>query len=276
MATAHSATTSVYPPVTRADRREHHYVSNENRDARLQLDNFQKQKKRLLSLLGGKKKTFETLQRQRETQEWARILPMPENGNIERCFDLFVEANEHGDVHILLRDWSDQLSKIHGRPVNFIIPFLRINLWDVQGVKKGIPTPHLWVVINDTSDHMRITETNTRKSPLLGATNFGNNMLAHVDNKEWRRRRFGMIFAVSPRANATYFHKMERHAKMLISKIEKGEIGQFTYGQSSPLLSFNIHSLLEHTAFSIAADCLYGVDDVRLSFLSCFILFFEL
>ena len=60
------------------------------------------------------------------------------------------------------------------------------------------------------------------------------------------------------------FYNLNMLPEMLISKIELGEVGQFTYGQTSPLLSFNIHSLLEHTAFSIAADCLYGVNDVMI------------
>jgi cytochrome P450 len=207
-------------------------------------------------MFGGKEKTWQYFDKQNKS-DWASKLAKPAGGDLEKAFNLFVESNEHGDPHSLLKDWNDQLSAEHGGPVNYILPFLRINLWN----GKQEATPHLWVVINNPEDHMRIVEDNPGKSPMFGATNYGNNFLAHVDNKEWRRRRFGLIFAVSPRANETYFHKMERHAHMLIDKFMRAEGGQFTYGQTTPEPCFNVHSMIEHTAFSIAADCLYDADD---------------
>tara|TARA_B110000008_G_C16747877_1_gene475354 strand:+ start:277 stop:471 length:195 start_codon:yes stop_codon:yes gene_type:complete len=58
-----------------------------------------------------------------------------------------------------LKDWNDKLSAEHGGPANYILPFLRINLWN----GKEEMGPHMWVVINNPEDHLRIVESNTCK-----------------------------------------------------------------------------------------------------------------
>ena len=266
MASLYNAQRPLHPPTTKASRREHQYSSGENRQARLKLPIFQQRLKTFYQMFGGKAKTLQYFRNgTTHPSSWASHLPSVENNNIELAFEKWIEANEHGDSHALLQTWSDVLTLKHGKPVNFVIPFLRVNVWGntngEQNYGKQSAQPHLWVILNNPDDHQRIALNHTSKSPLFGATNYGNNFLAHVDNDEWKRRRFGMIFAVSPRANATYFHKMERHAHALIHKLETGVGGQFTYGQSTPHHSFNIHSMIEHTAFAIAADCLYDADD---------------
>lgn len=245
----------IYPPMGKPSRRNHHFVSGEKRQDRLKEDNFKARLQTLYAMCNGKAETLKTLKEAENS--WAKNIPKVEKGNTELAFQLFTESLEHGDPHQLIKDWSDQLTLKYNKPVNFCLPFLRFNVWN----EKKEVEPHLWLVLNNPDDHIRICEQHTSKSPNLGATNYGNNFLAHVNNDEWRRRRFGMIFAVSPRVNKTYFKKMERHTKLLIQDIENGIGGQFFYGQTKPDLSFNIHSMIEHTAFSIACDCLYDVDD---------------
>jgi cytochrome P450 len=247
-------TTALYPPNDAPSHREHQFTSGGNRTSRL---HFNKQKlQSFYQMFGGKEHTL-----QQFTQPWSTGIPSVEQGNHELAFEKFVESLEHGDPHQLIQSWSDKLTLKYQTPVNFCLPFLRFNFW--QGAQEA--SPHLWVVVNNPDDHQRISVKHTKKASNLGATNFGNNFLAHVDNNEWRRRRFGMIFAVSPNANKTYFAKMERHTRALIQHIQNNVGGQFTYGQSSPLCAFNLHSMVEHTAFSIAADCLLGLDDAMIN-----------
>jgi len=110
-------------------------------------------------------------------------------------------------------------------------------------------------------DHVKVASEHVKKAPVYDGASYGKNFLAHVDNDEWRRRRFGYIFTVMPDYIKTYFHKMERHAHALCDRLASGVEGTFMYGGSSPDPVFNIHEMLADTAFAIAADSLFNMTD---------------
>ena len=82
------------------------------------------------------------------------------------------------------------------------------------------------------------------KSPVYGGASYGSNFLAHVDNDEWKRRRFGSIYTVAPTYIKTYFHKMERHAVALVAQLRSGVGGTYMYGAGQPDPAFNMHDLM--------------------------------
>ena len=213
-----------WPPEDDAgDSRQHQFASGEGRTARQLRAPFRKRRDLILRALGGSEKARAKFLA--FAGGWAGQFPGPlqeTNSDVLEPFSLWLESLMHGDEHSLLKAWGDR----YAPDGNFVVPFPLIDPWQQEGEDgEGAPPPaitaHCWVIVNRPEDHLRIATDHPQKSPFNAAILYGKNFLAHVDNDEWRRRRFGLISAVAPSAIQTYFHKMERHARELVSRLQQ-------------------------------------------------------
>jgi hypothetical protein len=226
------------------------YRSGENREARQQGEYFQKRREALLAVLGGEQALSEALQKA-GSAEWVSHFNGPHRKHGElKAFDYSLESGRHGDQHRLWKEWDDEF----GFNNNYVLPFMKLG-WSEP------VAPAFWIMVTHPEDHYRIATTQVQKSPVYAGGSYGKSFLAHIDEGEWKRRRFNSIHAVAPMHIRGYFHKMERHCHKLVERIASGKEGTMMYGGAGPEPAFNLHEMVADTAFKIACDCLYGLDD---------------
>jgi len=228
----------------------------ENRAERLETSQAQALFKGTFRAFGGEEKVRLKLKEHQEKEEWINKMPGPhhEMGEIE-AFKYFLESNPHGDNHTLMQDWAEKYGAQAGGNCTF--PFMVVG-WNVK------PEVCHWLMVNHLEDHKKVAEEHLPKTPAYDAITYGHNFLAVMDTSEdgeWRRRRLGAVHAVQPMHIKKYFHKMERHARMMVQKLQDPDRGTFMYSASSPDPAFNVHDLFAETAFAIAAENLFGLDD---------------
>ena len=211
---------------------------------------FQKIRAGLLGVVGGED-NFEKVLSHAVAPDWVQAFNGPHRElGVLKTFDYQFEASRHGDEHQLWADWDNS----YGKNQNFVMPFLRMGWEEKFGVAA-------WVMCTHPEDHYKISTEHVQKAPVYDGGSYGRNFLAHIDEKEWKRRRFSGIHAVAPMHIRGYFHKMERHCQNLVDRIASGQEGTMMYGAGLPEPAMNIHEMVADIAFKIACDCLFGLDD---------------
>jgi cytochrome P450 len=226
------------------------FHAGEDREARQISEPFHKRRDALLGLMGGEEGLRQGLNEEGQA-DWIQRFNGPHHKHgVLKAFDIMLESGRHGDQHMLMKEWDDDF----GENNNYAIPFIKVG-WKEQLV------PAFWVICTHPEDHYRIATEQVQKSPLYGGGAYGKSFLAHIDEGEWKRRRFQSIHAVAPMMIRGYFHKMERHCHKLVDRIASGKEGTMMYGGACPEPAINLHEMVADTAFRIACDCLYGLDD---------------
>ena len=243
------------------------FDSGESRMLRIAGADYQKRRRLLVKAVGGEENLKMVLEMVTNGQDWAAKFPGPHrdlasvnkdggalgsdnpNGRgVVAAFDKMLESGRHGDQHLLLTEWAEQYGG------NYVLPFIRAGWGEAL-------MPAAWVVVAHPDDHMRVTTNHVKKAPIYDGINFGRSFLAHIDNGEWQRRRFGNIHSVAPSYIKTYFHRMERHVNRMSAQLTSAASGTMMYGGAGPEPVFNVHELVSDTAFRVAADTLFGLTD---------------
>ena len=149
------------------------------------------------------------------------------------------------------------------RLCNFVVTGLAVNDVHHWASNAGARLDH-WIVICDPDDHERITREHLQKSLTYAFRhNYGTHFLNQPNTEEWEKQRGHFLEGVMPfSALLPEVDTMNKVARELVARIERGEETMFFYDSSRPRPASNCHELLAAAAFEMLCKVLFAEQDV--------------